>query len=127
MFEYFLEFDFLFYRTSKTNQPSTSNNNFSADVSISLENCSCDLYLNEDTGNGYPNGTFYTKLITSKCNLIRFRIVSKKLIMVVKKNFRISQISKAVVQKCSVKKVFLKISQNSQENTCARVSFLIKL
>ena len=30
-------------------------------------------------------------------------------------------------QKCSVKKVFLEISQNSQENTCARVSFLIKL
>ena len=36
-------------------------------------------------------------------------------------------ISKADVQRCSVKKVFLKISQNSQENTCARVSFLIKL
>ena len=32
----------------------------------------------------------------------------------------------AVVQRCSVKKVFLKISQNSQENTCARVSFLKK-
>ena len=29
--------------------------------------------------------------------------------------------------RCSVKKVFLEISQNSQENTCARVSFLIKL
>ena len=28
---------------------------------------------------------------------------------------------------CSVKKVFLEISQNSQENTCGRVSFLIKL
>ena len=28
---------------------------------------------------------------------------------------------------CSVKNVFLKISQNSQENTCARDSFLIKL
>ena len=28
---------------------------------------------------------------------------------------------------CSVKKVFLEISENSQENTCARVSFLIKL
>ena len=28
---------------------------------------------------------------------------------------------------CSVKKVFLEILQNSQENTCARVSFLIKL
>ena len=30
-------------------------------------------------------------------------------------------------QRCSVKKVFLEISQNSQESTCARVSFLIKL
>ena len=29
----------------------------------------------------------------------------------------------AVVRRCSVKKVFLKISQNSQENTCARVFF----
>ena len=28
---------------------------------------------------------------------------------------------------CSVKKVFLEISQNSQKNTYARVSFLIKL
>ena len=28
---------------------------------------------------------------------------------------------------CSVKKVFLEISQNSRENTSARVSFLIKL
>ena len=33
----------------------------------------------------------------------------------------------AVVHRCSVKKVFLEISQISQENTCARVSFLIKL
>ena len=33
----------------------------------------------------------------------------------------------AVVQRGSVKKVFLEISQNSQENTCARVSFLKKL
>ena len=35
--------------------------------------------------------------------------------------------SEAVVQRFSVKKLFLKISQNSQEDTCARVSFLIKL
>ena len=35
--------------------------------------------------------------------------------------------SEAVVQRCSLKKVFLKISQNSQENTCTRVSFSIKL
>ena len=33
----------------------------------------------------------------------------------------------AVIRRCSVKKMFLEISQNSQENTCARVSFLIKL
>ena len=35
--------------------------------------------------------------------------------------------SEAVARRCSVKKVFLEISQNSEENTCARVSFLIKL
>ena len=33
----------------------------------------------------------------------------------------------AVVQRCSVKKVFLEISQNSQRTTCVRVSFSIKL
>ena len=36
-------------------------------------------------------------------------------------------IAESVVQRSSVKQVFLKISQNSQENTCARVSFLKKL
>ena len=29
----------------------------------------------------------------------------------------------AVVWRCSVKKVYLKISQNLQENNCVRVSF----
>ena len=33
----------------------------------------------------------------------------------------------AVAQRCSVKKMFLELSQNSQENTCASVFFLIKL
>ena len=33
----------------------------------------------------------------------------------------------SVIQKWSVKKAFLKTSQNSQENTCVDVSFLIKL
>ena len=37
------------------------------------------------------------------------------------------QIAKAVAWKCSVKMVFLKISQTSQENTFARVSFFMKL
>ena len=35
--------------------------------------------------------------------------------------------TEVVVQRCSVKKVFLEITQNSQENTWARISFLIKL
>ena len=34
--------------------------------------------------------------------------------------------SEALAQRCSVKKVLLDISQNLQENTSARVSFLIK-
>ena len=32
-------------------------------------------------------------------------------------------ILEAVARKCSIKNVSLKTSQNSQENTCARVSF----
>ena len=35
--------------------------------------------------------------------------------------------SESVVQKCSVKNVFLKILQNFQENTGVRVPFIIKL
>ena len=35
--------------------------------------------------------------------------------------------AEAVVRRCSEKKVFLVISRNSHKNTCARVSFLIKL
>ena len=37
------------------------------------------------------------------------------------------KLGKAVTRRCSVKKLFLKILQNSQEKTCARFSFLIKL
>ena len=33
----------------------------------------------------------------------------------------------AVVRRCSVKKLFLEISQNSQESTLARDTFLMKL
>ena len=36
-------------------------------------------------------------------------------------------LSEAVVQRCSVKKVFLEMFPISQENTYARVSFIIKL
>ena len=37
------------------------------------------------------------------------------------------RLTEAIVRRCSVKKVFLEIFQNSQENTSARVSSLIKL
>ena len=40
---------------------------------------------------------------------------------------RIYIVTEAVVRKCSIKNMFLEISQNSQKNTCAKVSFLIKL
>ena len=53
---------------------------------------------------------FYFKL----CNLVIYIIDLRKS----------SVFIEAVVRRCSVKKVFLKISRNSQENTCARVSFL---
>ena len=39
----------------------------------------------------------------------------------------VAEAKEAVVQKCSVKKVFLEISEHSQENTCARVSFFNKV
>ena len=33
----------------------------------------------------------------------------------------------AVLRRCAVKKVFLRVPQNTKENTCARLSFLIKV
>ena len=37
------------------------------------------------------------------------------------------QKTEAVIRRYSLEKVFLANSQNSQENTCAKISFLIKL
>ena len=45
-------------------------------------------------------------------------------------NILVHQLAEAVALLlcwCSVKKVFLKMLQNSQENTCARVYFLIMM
>ena len=39
----------------------------------------------------------------------------------------VNKLKKSVAKRCSVKKVVLEISQSVQENTSARVSFLIKL
>ena len=65
--------------------------------------------------------------VFTDCKLIfknfHFKISNKK--------YQIGLLSKiyaeAVVQRCSVKKLFLEISQNLKVNTCARVSFLVKL
>ena len=50
--------------------------------------------------------------------------------MILKNWVNCSNLQKKVVrsshQRCSMKKMFLKISKNSQENNCASVSFLIK-
>ena len=50
--------------------------------------------------------TFYKSTIKSNCTLLS------------------PYASEAVVRRCSVKKAFLEISQNSQKNTCARCLFL---
>ena len=39
----------------------------------------------------------------------------------------LSKILEAVTHRCSLKKVFLESSQYLQENTCVKVSFLIKM
>ena len=43
------------------------------------------------------------------------------------KIFGLTLYQQAVTQRCSIRKVFLQISQNSQANNCARVSFTVKL
>ena len=43
------------------------------------------------------------------------------------KNILKIMMTEVVVRRCSIKKVFLETSQNSQENSCARNYFLIKL
>ena len=51
-------------------------------------------------------------------------ILVTPLITLIEENVNVLE---AVVRRCFVKQVFLEISQNSQENTCARASLLIKL
>ena len=65
----------------------------------------------------------YVLIQTLSCHLHSFmRYVSYK-----KNILFYVEITKAVVRRCSVKKVLLEISQNSQESTYTRDSFLIKL
>ena len=56
-------------------------------------------------------------ILAALLELYEFRIVRLNLL-------QFKAFIEAIVQRCFVKKVFLEISQNSQENTCARVSGL---
>ena len=53
-------------------------------------------------------------------------LFTRVLLRVTVYNYYVTFASVAVARICSVKKTFLEISQNSQENACARVSFLKK-
>ena len=74
---------------------------------------------------------------TNLCRLFSFKIIAAYSGPILHKNFLVQccfrcisatlsvrfSYAEAVVLRCSVKNLFLKISQNSQKNTCARVSF----
>ena len=61
-------------------------------------------------------------LLISYENIPRQSVFKQRLIRATKKKHL-----EAVGRNCFVKKVFLAVLQNSQENTCARASFSIKL
>ena len=66
----------------------------------------------------------FFKILFGKCKQTK---VSADLLILTKKIFNgkrfFVKCVETVVQKCSAKQVFLEISQNSQENTCARLFF----
>ena len=73
-------------------------------------------FENQVSKNHYAK--FTQTILTNKAHLLR-NVIKKKSGIYTLKN--IIKMSKAVVQRYFVKKVFLEISQNSQENTCASV------
>ena len=64
-------------------------------------------------------------ILVSFCEFYKLKAKNKSTCTSLKK--RSFGEAEAVTRSCSVKEVFLKISLNSQENTCDRVSFLMKL
>ena len=60
-------------------------------------------------------------------NLLNFYSVLQYVQRTIGSRRSFAQSKKASAKSCSVKKVFLEISQNSQESTCVGVSFLMKL
>ena len=91
-----------------------------------FENLRCKSYTNL-----LISGPFYTwsiKPALKQCNLSEYYDQHCRVEIRNPANKKTGYSSaEAVFQGCSVEKVFLEISKNSLENTCARVSFLIKL
>ena len=88
-----------------------------------LDNTNIDLLIGVDTiGDGEKKRDKSCSLAASK-SLFGYLVSGPSM-----NDGSLKQVNtEAVAQRCSVKKVFLEISQNSQENACARASFLIKL
>ena len=70
------------------------------------------LFITSETTSIFEKDLQKTMVIPNPCQNILLKCKQKEI--------------EAVVQRCSVTKLFLEISQNSQENTCARVPFLLK-
>ena len=68
-----------------------------------------------------------TQVYSASTNLNQFLINFKGISSTLTKYNKYATIFRSSHQSCSIKKVFLKISQNLQENTRARVSLLIML
>ena len=87
--------------------------------SVAIANCEHET--------NYPASTQYQH--TAVLKFVESSQIQNKLSVVVFffNFFAAYHASEAFARRCSVKNVFLKISQNSLENTCARVSFLINL
>ena len=72
---------------------------------------------------GYQKIDYSTKIFAMSLEHQEFTVLNFRKLQ----NFDLEPIPEAVTRDVLWKKVFLEISQNSPENTCARVSFFIKL
>ena len=91
------------------------------------------LFVNFEQISHYSVSIFDYKQLNPNWVLVTFhifcKVFKKKHYWLTVSSFvsRLMHNSETVVRRCSVNKVFLEISQNSQENTCARDSFLESL
>ena len=74
----------------------------------------------------FKNTSFTEQLRTIASDALDFIFVSRFALENTKACL-VTVVTEAITWRCSVRKLFLEVSQKSQENTCARVSFLIKL